>query len=118
MPASITVGILAGAKVGKAMRCCSHPVKTAVFAMAGVICALLAAGAGRSVRSQTAVGAQPSAGAYDGASCIVAPRPDSLWSLAQCCTKNLKSDTGCLSYDAADKYISSKTIAGSNPQPI
>jgi CDP-diacylglycerol pyrophosphatase len=101
LPASIAIGILEGAKVGKAMRCCSHPVKTAVFAIFGVICALLAADAGRPVRAQT----QPSAGNHEGASCIVAPRPNSLWSLAQCCAKNLQSNADCRSYDAADKYI-------------
>lgn len=87
------------------MPCWSHPVKTAVFAMVGVICVLLAAAAGRPVRAQTGVTAQPSAGNHEGASCIVAPRPNSLWSLAQCCAKNLKSDAECRSYDAADKYI-------------
>ncbi|HEY2540184.1 MAG TPA: CDP-diacylglycerol diphosphatase [Stellaceae bacterium] len=105
LPASIAIGILAVGKVEKVMRCCSDPVKAAIFAMVGVICALVAAGAERPVWAQIGVGEQPSAGAYDGASCFVAPRPNSLWSLAQCCAKNLQSNAECRSYDAADKYI-------------
>lgn len=87
------------------MRCRSTPIKTVAVAALGVICAMLAAGALRPVMAQTAAGAEPSAGNHDPAFCIVAPRPNSLWSLAQCCAKNLQSDSDCRSYDAADKYI-------------
>lgn len=37
--------------------------------------------------------------------CVVAPRPDSLWSLAQCCAQNLKSDPDCRLYDQANEFI-------------
>jgi CDP-diacylglycerol pyrophosphatase len=37
--------------------------------------------------------------------CIVAPRPNSLWSLAQCCSTNLNSNPGCREYNSANKYI-------------
>jgi CDP-diacylglycerol pyrophosphatase len=37
--------------------------------------------------------------------CVVAPRPNSLWSLAQCCSRNLNSNPGCREYNATDKYI-------------
>jgi CDP-diacylglycerol pyrophosphatase len=39
------------------------------------------------------------------ASCLVAPRPNSLWSLAQCCARDLKSDPGCRYYSKKDKFI-------------
>ena len=39
------------------------------------------------------------------ASCVVAPRPNSLWSLAQCCARDLKSDPGCRYYSKADEFI-------------
>jgi CDP-diacylglycerol pyrophosphatase len=37
--------------------------------------------------------------------CIVAPRPDALWSLAQCCARDLGSNRDCRAYSAADRYI-------------
>jgi CDP-diacylglycerol pyrophosphatase len=37
--------------------------------------------------------------------CIVAPRPDALWSLAQCCARDLGSNHDCRAYSAADRYI-------------
>jgi CDP-diacylglycerol pyrophosphatase len=70
-----------------------------------IICALLTPGFGEPARGQTPLPAHRRAAAPGTASCIVAPRPNSLWSLAQCCSKNLQSDTGCRSYDAADEYI-------------
>jgi CDP-diacylglycerol pyrophosphatase len=36
---------------------------------------------------------------------VVARRPNSLWSLAQCCSKNLQSDVDCRTYSAAQDYI-------------
>ncbi len=47
----------------------------------------------------------PASAAAPVAACDVAPPPNSLWSLAQCCAASLASDPGCRRYDAADKYI-------------
>lgn len=46
-------------------------------------------------------------------SCVVAPRPNSLWSLARCCASDLHSNSGCRAYDASDHYI---IIKDNNPQ--
>lgn len=39
------------------------------------------------------------------AACVIAPKPNSLWSLAQCCAKDLKSNPGCRYYNKADEFI-------------
>lgn len=59
-----------------------------------------------SAQAQTSHPAAPTAAINQSAtSCVVAPRPNSLWSLAQCCSRNLHSNSGCRAYDAADEYI-------------
>jgi CDP-diacylglycerol pyrophosphatase len=37
--------------------------------------------------------------------CVVAPRPDSLWSLAQCCARSLASDPDCRSYSKTRSFV-------------
>lgn len=87
--------------MGRALdHCQNFPEKTAGLAALVVICGLLTSGFGEPARGQTAHATEP-----DTASCVVAPRPNSLWSLAQCCSKNLQSDADCRAYDAADDYI-------------
>ena len=49
------------------------------------------------------------------AACVVAPRPNSLWSLAQCCARNLKSDPGCRDYSKADEFIILKDNSPAKP---
>lgn len=49
------------------------------------------------------------------AACIVAPRPNSLWSLAQCCVADLKSNPGCRAFDRADEYIILKDNSPKKP---
>jgi CDP-diacylglycerol pyrophosphatase len=56
----------------------------------------------------------PAAGAI-AASCVVSPRPNSLWSLAQCCAKDLKSDPGCRYYSKADEFIILKDNSPAKP---
>ncbi len=51
----------------------------------------------------------------DVAACLVAPRPNSLWSLAQCCSRNLRSDPDCRYYSAADEYIILKDNSRAKP---
>ena len=68
-------------------------------------CALIWGCVGAPARAQTRTPGQPNVAAGRGATCIVAPRPNSLWSLAQCCSQDLRSNPGCRDYDAADQYI-------------
>ncbi len=66
------------------------------------------------VAPQSAV--SQSSGAEGGApACVVASRPDSLWSLAQCCSQNLQSNPSCRAYDAADKFIILKDNSPAKP---
>lgn len=39
------------------------------------------------------------------ATCVLPPRPDTLWALAQCCERSLSSDVGCRVYDKKDDYV-------------
>jgi CDP-diacylglycerol pyrophosphatase len=47
--------------------------------------------------------------------CVVAPRPNSLWSLAQCCSADLKSNSDCRAYVKADEYIILKDNSPKKP---
>jgi len=49
------------------------------------------------------------------AACVVARPPASLWSLAQCCARNLRSDPDCRAYDKADGYIILKDHSPAKP---
>jgi CDP-diacylglycerol pyrophosphatase len=67
---------------------------------------LMIACVGGSAWAQTSSPKAPAAAADRGATtCIVAARPNSLWSLAQCCSRTLESNPGCRIYDAAGEYI-------------
>jgi CDP-diacylglycerol pyrophosphatase len=71
-----------------------------------LVTALLFAFADGRLWAQTSpTGAQPSPTGSGAAACAVAPKPNSLWSLAQCCAKNLKSNPGCRYYSKADEFI-------------
>lgn len=66
--------------------------------------------------AQTPQPAPPTASAGDSAaSCVVAPRPNSLWSLAQCCAKDLKSNPGCRYYSKANEFIILKDSSRKKP---
>ena len=69
-----------------------------------------------SAQAQTSHPAAPTAAINQSAtSCVVAPRPNSLWSLAQCCSRNLHSNSGCRAYDATDEYIMLKDNSPTKP---
>jgi CDP-diacylglycerol pyrophosphatase len=69
-----------------------------------------------SAQAQTSHPAAPTAVINQSAtSCVIAPRPNSLWSLAQCCSRNLHSNSGCRAYDAADEYIILKDNSPAKP---
>lgn len=76
------------------------------FALVLLATPLFAFGGGQA-RAQTPQPGGQSAPAAGGiaASCVVAPRPNSLWSLAQCCARDLKSDPGCRYYSKADEFV-------------
>jgi CDP-diacylglycerol pyrophosphatase len=47
--------------------------------------------------------------------CIIARPPNSLWSPAQCCAKNLQSNRGCRYYSEADDFIILKDNSPAKP---
>ena len=49
--------------------------------------------------------AQAQTAADPAATCVLPPRPDTLWALAQCCERSLTSDVGCRVYDKKDDYV-------------
>jgi CDP-diacylglycerol pyrophosphatase len=63
-----------------------------------------------SARAQTA---QP--GQTPTTSCVVARPPNSLWSIAQCCAKNLQSNRGCRFYSRTDDFIILKDNSRAKP---
>jgi CDP-diacylglycerol pyrophosphatase len=68
------------------------------------------------VRAQPSPADAQSAPAGSGAAaCVVAPKPNSLWSLAQCCAKDLKSNPGCRYYSRADEFIILKDNSPNKP---
>lgn len=91
-----------------------HPRSIADFRLFFGLSLLLLCGAG-SAQAQTSHPAAPTAADQSTPSCIVAPRPNSLWSLAQCCSRNLHSNSGCRAFDAADEYIILKDNSRAKP---
>jgi len=81
----------------------------------GFCCASLLSPTARSAAAQEARAMSQSTAPAIGAACIVAPRPNSLWSLAECCSRNLQSDRDCRDYNAADKYIILKDNSPAKP---
>jgi CDP-diacylglycerol pyrophosphatase len=55
------------------------------------------------------------ADARAGGACIVAPAPDSLWSLAQCCARSLASDPECRGYSKTGGFIILKDHSPAKP---
>lgn len=49
------------------------------------------------------------------AACAVAPPPNSLWSLSQCCTENLHSDSDCRYYSKTRDFIILKDNSPAKP---
>ena len=49
------------------------------------------------------------------ATCPLLPRPNALWSLAQCCSRDLASRPSCRVYDAKDEYVIIKDNAPTKP---
>jgi CDP-diacylglycerol pyrophosphatase len=76
-----------------------------VCGLAGAGALVLLAVAGPVVAEPAPVAAAPASAGTAVHACVVAPRPNSLWSLAQCCSRSLHSNPACRAYDAADKYI-------------
>lgn len=50
------------------------------------------------------------------AACVLPPRPDTLWALAQCCERSLTADVGCRVYDKKDQYVIIKDNSARKPQ--
>lgn len=50
------------------------------------------------------------------ASCVLPPRPDTLWALAQCCERSLTGDVGCRVYDKTNDYVIIKDNSVRKPQ--
>jgi CDP-diacylglycerol pyrophosphatase len=67
---------------------------------------LLAASLAGPIRAQ----APPPAGV-----CVVAPPPNSLWSLARCCAKHLQSDRYCRAYSKIDEFVILKDNSPAKP---
>lgn len=74
------------------------------FFVAIVFCVSFGGGQTRAQTAQPDAQSAPIASRAK-ASCLVAPRPNSLWSLAQCCARDLNSDPGCRYYSKADEFI-------------
>ena len=54
-------------------------------------------------------------GRHAAATCTLEPRPNTLWSLAQCCAKDLSGNSTCVLYDAKDEYVIVKDNAPEKP---
>jgi CDP-diacylglycerol pyrophosphatase len=66
-------------------------------------------------RAQTSPTHAQAAPAGVSTACTVAPRPNSLWSLAECCAKDLRSDRDCRYYNKADEFIILKDNSSKKP---
>ena len=81
-----------------------------------IVAGLLLAFGGGQLRAQTSPAeAQSAPTGGVAAACVVAPRPNSLWSLAQCCARDLKSNPGCRYYNQADEFIILKDNSRKKP---
>lgn len=66
--------------------------------------------------AQTAQSAVAGNQAHDApAACTISRGPNALWSLAQCCSKDLAGNSDCREYDAKDEYIILKDNAPTKP---
>jgi len=106
---------LAASVISASALVCAFWRIAASSALALAVAALLVFQDGH-VRAQTSPAGAPSSPALRGAvTCVVAPRPNSLWSLAQCCAKDLKSNPGCRYYSQADEFIILKDNSKNKP---
>lgn len=109
-PSRLSAGVIRSAARHRGRRFGFNPLAAVV-----AVAVLLGFGDGR-LQAQPS-GAAPQSPSDDGsaASCVVAPRPNSLWSLARCCARDLASNPGCRSYDAADEFIILKDNSRKKP---
>lgn len=49
------------------------------------------------------------------AACTLAPKPNTLWSLAQCCAADMNSNPSCVEYDRENKFVIVKDNAAAKP---
>jgi CDP-diacylglycerol pyrophosphatase len=59
--------------------------------------------------------AQTKVPGYTAAVCTLAPKPDTLWSLAQCCAADVNSSPSCIEYDKENKFVIVKDNAATKP---
>ena len=85
-----------------------------VLALAGALYLIVPLGPGPA-RAQALPDTAPAAPGKAGPACVVAPRPNSLWSLAQCCSRDLASDPGCRYYSADHDFIILKDHSPKKP---
>jgi CDP-diacylglycerol pyrophosphatase len=80
----------------------------------GVTAAVMALLAAAPACAQTP---QPPAKTYrhTAAVCTLAPRPNTLWSLAQCCVADMNSNPSCIEYDKENKFVVVKDNAAAKP---
>lgn len=82
-------------------------LKPAIFGACALLAGLVLLCAGHPAAAQKAA---------DPAACVLPPRPDTLWALAQCCERSLASDVGCRAYDKKDQYVIIKDNSVRKPQ--
>jgi len=82
------------------------------FSRGVLVLTVVAALCGPGARGEAPAPTAPASGA---AACVVAPKPNSLWSLAQCCAKDSKSDPDCRYYSEADEFIILKDNSRKKP---
>lgn len=93
-----------------------HPRKLLAPTFYAAILILHFACVGSVAQDAAADPTQSKPSAQTGAACQVAPRPNALYSLAGCCSRDLKSNRGCEVYDAQDAYIILKDNAPTKPE--
>jgi CDP-diacylglycerol pyrophosphatase len=81
-----------------------------------IVGAALAVLACAALDARTSNAAQPPKPASATATgCILKAKPDTLWSLTQCCVADLKSNPDCKSYNAANDYVIIKDDGSKKP---
>jgi CDP-diacylglycerol pyrophosphatase len=82
--------------------------KLAISVVGALLAGLVSLCGAHPISAQTA--ADPAA------TCVLPPRPDTLWALAQCCERSLTGDVGCRVYDKKDDYVIIKDNSVRKPQ--
>jgi CDP-diacylglycerol pyrophosphatase len=81
-----------------------------------IVAGLLFAFGGGQPRAETPpTEAQPAPARGLSTACVISPRPNSLWSLAQCCAKDLKSNSGCRYYSRPAQFVILKDNSRKKP---